>query len=103
MTSPYAPQASPRTEPKAVIALVLAVVAYTPTIPSLGAVAALFVARSARRDISASGGARTGLGIVTAARVLAWVHLIFVALLALLLLLAVLGVFTLSLFGTRIG
>jgi len=67
-------------EPKAWIALLCAVLAYTPTIPFLGAIAALVLARSARRDILASGGRLTGLSLCTWASVLAWVHLAFVAL-----------------------
>ena len=72
---------APKTETKAVVALVLAVLAYTPTVPFLGAIAALFVARAARRDIEASGGALTGLSLCTWAVVLSWVHLAFLALL----------------------
>jgi hypothetical protein len=97
------PVSPPRTEPKAVIALVLAVAAYTPTVPFLGAIAALVLARMARRDIDASGGALTGRGMVTAARVLAWVHLLFVVLLVLFIVLALAGVFTFSLFGATFG
>lgn len=71
----------PKTETKAVVALVLAVLAYTPTVPFIGAVAALFVARAARRDILASGGALTGLSLCTWAVVLSWLHLAFLLLL----------------------
>ena len=71
-------------EPKAWIALLCAVLAYTPTVPFLGAIAALILARSARRDILASGGRLTGLSLCTWAVVLSWVHLVFVALLVLL-------------------
>lgn len=100
---PSGPLTPPRTEPKAVVALVLAVAAYTPTVPFLGAIAALVLARMARRDIDASGGALTGSGMVTAARVLAWVHLLFVALLVVLVVLAFAGLFTFSLFGATVG
>ena len=108
MTNPLPPSdavtAQPvRTEPKAVVALVLAVAAYTPIVPFLGAVVALLLAGRARRDILASGGTLSGLGVVQAAKVLAWVHLAFVALVLLLVVLALLGVFTLSLFGVRVG
>lgn len=78
--APYA--GAPKTDTKAIVALVLAIAAYTPTVPFVGAIAALLVARSARRDIRASGGARTGLGLCTAATVLAWLHLAFLALAA---------------------
>ena len=69
------------TEPKAVVALVLAVLANTPLVPFVGAVAALVLARYAKRDIDRSGGAKTGRGLATAATVLAVIHLVFVALL----------------------
>ena len=72
---------APKTDPKAIVALVLAVLAYTPTVPFLGAIGALFVARASRRDIQASGGALTGLSLCTWAVVLSWVHLAFLALL----------------------
>ena len=67
-------------EPKAWIALLCAVLAYTPTIPFLGAIAALILAKSARRDILASGGRLTGLSLCTWATVLSWLHLAFVLL-----------------------
>jgi hypothetical protein len=88
---PYGPQHGQRgpagptsLEPKAWIALLCAVLAYTPTVPFIGAVVALFLARSARRDILASGGRLTGLSLCTWAVVLSWVHLVFIALLVVL-------------------
>jgi len=72
---------APKTDTKAIVALALAVLAWTPTVPFIGAIAALFVARSARRDIDASGGALTGRSLCTWAVVLSWVHLAFLALL----------------------
>ena len=82
-----------RTEPKAVVAIVLAVLAWTPTVPFVGAIAALVLARMARRDILAGGGRLTGLSLCTWAAVLSWVHLAVVAgLVVLVLLLLVLGV-----------
>ena len=69
----------PRTDTKAIVALVLAVLAYTPTVPFIGAIAALFVARASRRTIDASGGALTGRSLCTWAVVLSWVHLGFIA------------------------
>lgn len=65
---------APQTETKAVVALVLAIGSYL-LLPVLGAIAALVLAGSARRDIDASGGRLTGRGLVTASRVLAWIHL----------------------------
>ena len=72
-----------QTETKAMVALGLAIAAYTPTIPFLGAIAALVLARMARRDILASGGRLTGLSLCTWAVALAWVHLVLVFLAAL--------------------
>lgn len=43
--------------------------------PVIPAIAALVVASTAKRNIEASGGALEGDGLVTAARVLAWIHL----------------------------
>ena len=114
MSSPYAPLPGqpypagvpgqePRTAPKAVVGLVLAIAAYLPVVPFVGAIAALVLAGIARREILASGGALTGLGLVTVTRVLAWLHLVFVALLVLLLIAAFVGLFTFSLFGVRVG
>jgi hypothetical protein len=85
------PAGPPALEPKAWIALLCAVLAWTPTVPFLGAIAALILARSARRDILASGGRLTGLSLCTWAVVLSWVHLAFVALLVLLVVAALLG------------
>jgi G:T/U-mismatch repair DNA glycosylase len=68
----------------AVVALILAIAAYTPVVPFVGAVVALFLAGSARRDILASGGRQTGLGLCTAATVLSIVHLVLIGLLVVL-------------------
>lgn len=82
--------AAPRTDTKAIVALVLAVLAYTPTVPFIGAVAALFVARASRRDILASGGRLTGLSLCTWAVWLSWIHLVLIGLMVLVVLLVVL-------------
>ena len=87
----YPGYAPPRTSTKAIVALALAIGAYTPIVPFIGAIIALFVASSARRDIRASGGAETGLGLCTAATVLSWLHLILLSLAVLL----VIGLFAL--------
>lgn len=76
----------PRTDTKAVVALVLAVLAWTPTVPFLGAIGALVLVRMSRRDIRASGGRLTGLRLCTWAAVLSWVHLVFLLLVGVLLL-----------------
>jgi hypothetical protein len=67
-----------------VIALILAIAAYTPIVPFFGAIIALVLAGSARRDIQASGGRQTGLGLCTAATVLSIVHLVLIGLLVVL-------------------
>ena len=72
---------APKTEVKAMIALGLAIAAYTPTIPFIGAIAALVLAHLARKDIEASGGRLTGLSLCTWAVVLSWIHLVLVGLL----------------------
>lgn len=66
-------------EAKAVVALILAIAAWTPVVPFLGAIAALVLARMAKRDILRSGGAKTGLGMCRWATGLAVAHLVFVA------------------------
>lgn len=80
-------QGQQQTEVKAMIALGLAIAAYTPTVPFIGAIAALVLARMARRDIRASGGRLTGESLCTWAVVLAWIHLVAVALFLLVVLL----------------
>ena len=78
---PYGDWAGPpKTEVKAMIALGLAIAAYTPTIPFIGAIAALVLAHMARKDIEASGGRLTGLSLCTWAVVLSWVHLVLITL-----------------------
>ena len=77
---PAAWTGAPRTETKAMVALGLAIAAWTPTIPFVGAIAALVLARMARRDIEASGGALEGLALCTWATVLSVVHLVVVSL-----------------------
>jgi len=49
-------------------------------LPVVLAVVALVLAGAADRSIAESGGWRTGAGLVTAARVVAWVHLVTVVL-----------------------
>ena len=76
---PHAWGGAPQTESKAVIALVCAIGAFV-VLPVVPAIAALFLASSARRDIESSGGRLTGEGLVTAAKVIAWVHLVLAVL-----------------------
>lgn len=63
-----------QTDAKAIVALVLAIGSFV-VFPFLPAIAALFVAGAARRDIDAAGGRLTGSGLVTAAKVVAWVNI----------------------------
>ena len=74
----------PQTDGSAIAALLCAIGAFV-VFPVVPAVVALFLARTAERNIRASNGARTGQGLVTAARVVSWVHLALA-------LLAVLGI-----------
>ena len=69
-----------QTETKAVVALVLAVSAYT-FVPFVAAIAAIVVSGMAKREIDASGGRLGGRGMAVAAFWLSVVHLVFVALL----------------------
>lgn len=71
--------ASKPTESKAVVALVLAMASFT-VIPLLPAIAALVVAPSARRSITASQGRLGGDGLLTAARVVSWSNIALVLL-----------------------
>lgn len=84
-----------QTETKAWVALGLAIAAYTPTVPFIGAIAAIVLARMARRDILASGGRLTGLELCTWAVVLSVVHLVLLALVVVLVLAAFLGLLVL--------
>ncbi len=85
----------PQTEPSAILALVLAIVAWV-ACPVLAAVAALMIAGGAKAKIDVAGGALTGVGLVSAARWLAWIHLGLMVLGALLL------IFNGPLFGSLI-
>ncbi|MEZ5169350.1 MAG: DUF4333 domain-containing protein [Acidimicrobiia bacterium] len=71
-----------RTDGGAIAALVLAIASYV-LLPLIGSVVALFLAAGAEQRISVSGGALGGSGLVTAAKVLAWVNLALLAVAAL--------------------
>jgi len=75
--SPY--PASAPSEPLAIWALVCAIGSWV-LLPVVLAIVALVLASQAKRAIAASGGATSGEGLITATRVIAWVHLIVVAL-----------------------
>jgi len=71
---PYGSGLGTQTETKAIVALVLAIGSFL-VFPIVPAIVALVLAGKARRDIDASGGRLTGAGLVTAAKVVAWVNL----------------------------
>lgn len=81
-TEPVLPEADLVGEPPphaetdrgAIWALVLAILSYF-FLPLVGAVVALFLAAGAQHRIEASGGTLGGTGMVTAAKILAWVNL----------------------------
>jgi hypothetical protein len=73
------PHRATETESGAVVALILAVVSWV-ACPVVPAIAALVVASSSRAKIRAFPGRYSGLGLVTAARVVAWANIgVFVA------------------------
>ena len=89
---PGAGYAGPQqTSAKAFVALGMAIAAYTPIVPFLGALIALFLASSAKRDIRSSGGRQSGLGLCRAATVLAVIHLVLIALVLVIVLGVVIG------------
>ncbi len=63
-----------RTDGTAITALILAIVSFV-VCPVIPAVIALAMIPSSRRTIMASGGTVEGLGLLTAAKVIAWIHL----------------------------
>ncbi len=69
----------PKTEPKAIWALVLSLAAYV-ICPVVSAVVAIILGLSARRTIARSNGTRTGSGMALAAVILGVVHLVLVML-----------------------
>ena len=85
---PQVPSGQPRTESKAIVALVCAIGSWV-LFPVLPAIAGLLVGNAARRDIRASGGWLTGDGMVTAAKVVAWANIAVTLLGAVLAVLAV--------------
>jgi hypothetical protein len=75
--SGYAPPT--KTNNKAIVAFIIAI-ASCGLCPVVGPVAALVLAAGARREIAASYGRETGNGLVTAAQVIAVVHLVLTVL-----------------------
>ena len=74
--SPYAP---PKTEGLAIAALVLSIASWI-ACPVIAAIVALALAHAAGNRIDASAGQKTGSGLVTAAKIVAWVHLVLITL-----------------------
>ena len=72
----YAP---PSTDGNAIAALILAIASFL-VCPVIPAIIALVLAGSAKRNILASGGAKQGLGMVTAAKIVAWANIVVVTL-----------------------
>ena len=70
----YSQRPPAQTEGTAITALVLAIVSFV-VCPIIPAVVALFLCPGARKKIEGSGGALTGEGLVTAAKVIAWVNI----------------------------
>jgi len=77
----------PSTEGNAIAALIVAIGSFV-VCPGIAAIIALVLAGSAKRSILRSAGAREGLGIVLAARIIAWAN---IALLALVIVAVVIG------------
>lgn len=73
-----APASTPETDGTAVLALVLSILSWV-LLPVILAIVALVLAGSASRQIEASGGARSGQGLVTATRWIAWINLLLAA------------------------
>lgn len=69
---PYGPV--PQTSNSAIISLVLAIVAWV-ICPIIPAIIALVFANKADREIAASNGWVTGGGLVTAAKIVAWINI----------------------------
>ncbi|HEX2737829.1 MAG TPA: DUF4190 domain-containing protein [Acidimicrobiia bacterium] len=81
---------APQTEGLAVGALVLSIVSWV-ICPLIPAIVALVLASQAKAKIEASGGRLTGLGLCTAARIIAWIHIGLVALFILIIVLVAIG------------
>lgn len=78
----------PSTEGNAMAALIVAIASFV-VCPGIAAIIALVLAGSAKRSILRSGDTREGLGIVLAARIIAWAN---IAVLSLVIIAVVIGV-----------
>jgi hypothetical protein len=72
-----APYATPKTDGTAVAALILSIASWV-ACPIVAAIVALALAHAAGNKIDASGGRLTGLGLVTAAKIISWIHLVLI-------------------------
>ena len=72
--APAAPVVAVQTSSNAIVALVLAIAAW-PLCPVIFAIIALVFASKADREIAASNGWVTGGGLVTAAKIVAWINI----------------------------
>jgi len=70
--------ANPQTSSNAIIALILAVVSWA-VCPLIPAIVALVFAANAGKEIAAAGGRLGGAGLVTAAKIVAWINIGFYA------------------------
>ena len=75
----YAPMAVPQTNTSAIVAFVLSLVSWF-ICPIIAAIVALVFASKAKKEIEASGGWQTGDGFVTAAKIISWINIVFMAL-----------------------
>lgn len=91
----YGPQ---ETASRAIVALVLSIASFV-VFPLVPAIAALFLAKDAEREIAGSGGRLTGEGMATAARVLAWINIALCAIVSLAVVALVVGVLNGPSFG----
>lgn len=88
------PQPQPQTSSDALVALVLAIVSWA-VCPFVLAIVALVFANKASRAIAASNGWLTGSGMVTAARIIAWINIGFgVLMIGLIIIAIIIGAFS---------
>ena len=79
---------SPQTDGTAITALVLAIVSFV-VCPLIPAIVALALVPSAKRKIAESRGAVTGEGLVTAAKIIAWINVGLCALVGVIMVIAI--------------
>ena len=65
-----------QTNNNAIVAFVLAIVSWA-ICPIVAAIVALVFASKAKKEIDQSGGWQTGAGFVTAAKIIAWINIVF--------------------------